>query len=110
MNARPENLKVLIQKIQWIILGDACSPNPCLNDATCFPNGIGGFQCQCPPGFTGQRCEDRDACASQPCQNLGVCVSSSGDSYVCRCRTGYEGQNCEKSQLNKLLNIMANIL
>lgn len=31
---------------------DYCSPNPCENDATC-QGFIGGFNCLCLPGFTG---------------------------------------------------------
>ena len=40
-------------------IGDACTPNPCLNGGTCISNGFGGFTCQCPAGYSGQRCEDR---------------------------------------------------
>ena len=40
-------------------IGDACTPSPCLNGGTCISNGFGGFTCQCPAGYSGQRCEDR---------------------------------------------------
>lgn len=88
-----------------IILEDACTPNPCLNGATCAPNPIGGFTCQCSPSFTGPRCEDQDGCASQPCKNRGVCVSSGGGSYVCQCRTGFEGPTCEQGKSNGIFKI-----
>src|SRR5690606_7720839 len=35
---------------------DDCSPNPCLNGGTC-KDGVNAFTCQCPSGFTGDRCE-----------------------------------------------------
>ena len=41
-----------------VYLGDPCAQNPCLNGGQCIPNGLGGFTCQCPPGYSGQRCED----------------------------------------------------
>ncbi len=42
-----------------MILGDPCAQNPCLNGGQCVSNGFGGYTCNCPNPFTGQRCEDR---------------------------------------------------
>uniref|UniRef100_A0A7S0BCD7 EGF-like domain-containing protein n=1 Tax=Rhodosorus marinus TaxID=101924 RepID=A0A7S0BCD7_9RHOD len=36
--------------------GDECSPNPCLNGATCVDQ-VADFTCLCKRGFTGERCE-----------------------------------------------------
>lgn len=38
---------------------DECLNNPCLNGATC-ENLVGSFKCTCPPGFTGERCENSE--------------------------------------------------
>lgn len=40
-------------------LGDACVPNPCMNNGVCVANGFGGYTCQCSAGYSGALCEDR---------------------------------------------------
>ncbi|CAF1538304.1 unnamed protein product, partial [Didymodactylos carnosus] len=78
---------------------DVCIPNPCLNGGQCVPNGVAGFVCRCPEGFTGNRCEDRDVCNPNPCRNGGVCVSNGNGSYQCQCKTGYQGVNCDQNDI-----------
>lgn len=34
---------------------DECASNPCINGATCVDQ-VNGFNCTCPPGFTGTLC------------------------------------------------------
>ena len=34
-----------------------CSTNPCQNGGTCT-DGVNGFVCQCPSGWTGDTCSD----------------------------------------------------
>nr|XP_054771358.1 fibropellin-3 isoform X2 [Lytechinus pictus] len=74
--------------------GDDCSPNPCLNGATCVDQ-VNDYECICPPGFTGDNCEtDIDECASTPCLNGGDCVDQV-NGYICNCVPGFNGVNCE---------------
>ncbi|CAF4416809.1 unnamed protein product, partial [Adineta steineri] len=73
---------------------DVCTPNPCLNGGTCMSNNVGGFTCQCPQGYSGQRCEDRDPCFSQPCMNQGSCMPQNGG-FRCVCPPGFTGTRCE---------------
>ena len=48
------------------------------------------FQCSCPSGFTGQRCQHNvNECDVMPCQN-GTCRDQS-DSRICDCFQGYTG-------------------
>ena len=54
---------------------------------------IGGYQCVCPPGYVGERCEgDVNECLSDPCDPRGSynCIQLT-NSYRCECRAGYTG-------------------
>ena len=44
-----------------------------MNMGQCMPNG-NGFMCKCPPGFTGQKCENRDPCTPNPVFYLLITV------------------------------------
>lgn len=56
---------------------------------------VGGFTCDCRPGFHGDRCETEvDECASQPCRNGAICRDYV-NSFVCECRPGFDGILCE---------------
>uniref|UniRef100_A0A3Q2XZ03 EGF-like domain-containing protein n=1 Tax=Hippocampus comes TaxID=109280 RepID=A0A3Q2XZ03_HIPCM len=68
--------------------------DPCLNGGSCVDN-VGGFACECRPGFQGGRCETEiDECASQPCWNGANCRDYV-NSFVCECRAGFDGFLCE---------------
>ncbi|XP_004595241.2 delta-like protein 3 [Ochotona princeps] len=75
-----------------------CDRNPCANGGSCSESA-GAFQCTCPRGFYGSRCEVSGVtCADGPCFNGGVCVGGADpdSSYVCHCPPGFQGSNCEK--------------
>jgi hypothetical protein len=53
--------------------------------------------CDCPDGYDGLRCEEReddDQCLSSPCGNGGTCIDLFGV-YKCLCTDLYSGKNCE---------------
>ncbi|XP_051551559.1 protein crumbs homolog 1-like, partial [Myxocyprinus asiaticus] len=71
-----------------------CEPNPCLHGGIC-EDLFNIFDCFCPPGWAGDRCElNTDTCASNPCHH-GYC-SIQGLTYNCTCQSGYTGTNCEE--------------
>lgn len=88
-----------IKKTIFVILGtlgllceiniDDCVPGACHNNGTCSDR-VGGFECKCPAGFVGPRCEgDINECLSNPCSFIGTqdCVQLVND-YQCNCKPG----------------------
>lgn len=75
---------------------DDCTPGACHNNGTCVDK-VGGFECKCPPGFVGPRCEgDINECLSNPCNPFGTqdCVQLVNN-FHCNCKPGYMGRKCE---------------
>lgn len=70
------------------------APPKCLNNGTCVDK-VGGYRCNCPPGFTGERCEgDINECLSNPCSpaNSFDCIQLPND-YQCVCKPGFTGED-----------------
>ncbi|XP_062584759.1 sushi, von Willebrand factor type A, EGF and pentraxin domain-containing protein 1-like [Saccostrea cucullata] len=75
-----------------------CDDHPCGNN-TCI-NELGGFTCECSPGFRGERCEENiDECLTNICQNNSTCVDGI-NGYTCTCPPNYKGRFCESLFLN----------
>ncbi|XP_076832194.1 protocadherin Fat 4 isoform X2 [Brachyhypopomus gauderio] len=97
------------------ITSDPCSLKPCQNGATCTknihisqdvtvlessllifvsPHYAEVFNCTCPAGFNGNRCEsDIDECTENPCENGGTCFNRPGG-FLCSCTEGFSGMRC----------------
>ncbi|CAH1274490.1 NOTCH2 [Branchiostoma lanceolatum] len=72
-----------------------CESNPCSSGSTCI-NLPGSYECRCPPGFTGQQCDQPiDFCVVSLCQNGATCDSGRAN-YTCQCDEGYYGTFCEE--------------
>ena len=70
-----------------------CEALPCANGGTCVPNGA-NFQCSCPPGVFGPRCDDTvEPCASSPCADGATCVVGSRG-FRCVCALLQAGPLC----------------
>lgn len=76
---------------------DACQSEACQNGATCT-NNMFGFQCICPPGFTGKYCEeDIVDCKENSCPPSATCIDLTGKFY-CQCPFNLTGEDCRKSK------------
>jgi hypothetical protein len=66
---------------------DACEKITCMNGGACQDG-----TCDCPDGFTGDRCEIEDRCITQniSCLNGGTCQDG-----TCDCPDGFTGDRCE---------------
>ncbi|XP_031549495.1 fibropellin-3-like [Actinia tenebrosa] len=74
---------------------DECASTPCQNGGNCTGKE-NGFMCECPNGYTGNRCEDKHegTCTPNPCQNGGTCNSSNGV-FWCSCNPNHYGYTCQ---------------
>jgi len=55
------------------------------------------YLCQCPNGYYGSRCENRNYCNPNPCANNGLCTQTT-TGYICSCSYPYTGPNCQQSR------------
>nr|XP_022909737.1 low-density lipoprotein receptor-related protein 1 isoform X1 [Onthophagus taurus] len=65
----------------------------CYNGGTCYSTQPNVYQCSCPAGFSGQKCEH---CSRLQCHNGGVCkVNQNGEEETCSCPVGFKGKCCD---------------
>lgn len=92
---------------------DDCLSSPCFNGGICRDHpGHGHYSCECPPAFTGGRCESKTPshiCTENPCSNGATCVpDGSYNGFRCACLPGYTGYKCEinidECEVNHCLN------
>ncbi|UYV78701.1 SLIT2 [Cordylochernes scorpioides] len=105
---------------------DVCATHECQNGGTCLGQAGGSYECECPPGFGGGRCELVPEVAhlypqTSPCQHHdclhGECFQPAPGTadYICRypqrycplylddyellwrCHPGFSGPRCEAS-------------
>lgn len=75
-------------------------PSLCEHGGSCL-NTPGSFNCLCPPGYTGSRCEaDHNECLSQPCHPGSTCLDLLA-TFHCLCPPGTAGRGRgQESQRN----------
>ncbi|XP_068734798.1 uncharacterized protein [Montipora capricornis] len=94
----PEDLK---PRQGWTCRGakNPCCYNPCLNNGKCLLGYTEkNYACECPPGFTGEKCEnDINECntGSHDCNENATCTNTAGN-FNCTCKPGFtgDGRSC----------------
>ncbi|XP_067945057.1 fibrillin-1-like [Watersipora subatra] len=79
------------------------NPTSCTGVNTTCTNNIGGFTCNCAPGFIADgpfHCTDFDECRSKvsPCKEANSTCTNTVGSFICQCPPGYTGDgvnNCK---------------
>ncbi|VDO81311.1 unnamed protein product [Heligmosomoides polygyrus] len=67
---------------QGTISDDICALTKQCKRGTCH-NTFNDFECHCPKGYFGRRCERKDHCSAAPCATEGECENV-GDGYMCK--------------------------
>jgi len=75
---------------------EVCGPNTCLNEGVCVVKSTSDFECKCPWGWSGKRCEIcLTECASNPCPSNKKCKAKYLGGYECVCPADKVGLDCE---------------
>ncbi|MGH0125833.1 UNVERIFIED_CONTAM: hypothetical protein FKN15_025001 [Acipenser sinensis] len=78
-------------------IDNVCLNNPCRNGGTCELISLKEYKCRCPPGWSGETCQQADPCASNPCANGGQCSPFEAH-YICSCPSGFHGPSCKQDK------------
>ncbi|RDD42227.1 Deleted in malignant brain tumors 1 protein [Trichoplax sp. H2] len=82
----------------------ACANGTCIKSSIKIGNiNFQKPECQCFPGYFGNRCQFFNHCQNLPCLNNGTCEVV-GFEYRCHCRPEYYGKNCEHGNFNTIAN------
>ncbi|KAK7888603.1 hypothetical protein WMY93_024163 [Mugilogobius chulae] len=85
-------VKTTRPKLPVSVCGDIVKNYTCFNGGNCTEREL---SCDCPPGFTGHRCElEVDECRSNPCLNGGYCRNLV-NKFACICDMSFAGDVCE---------------
>ncbi|XP_068757793.1 thrombospondin-type laminin G domain and EAR repeat-containing protein-like [Montipora capricornis] len=84
-----------------------CCYNPCPKNGKCVLGYTEkNYACECPPGFTGEKCEnDIDECntGSHDCNENAICTNTAGN-FNCTCKPGFTGDGRPCTDCTSKLN------